>query len=161
MPQGNKLVLRTEKYYLSDDPHTGADRHAVEQVNNVLIEKSDASGGHRFANRFPLRRAMQPIQRIAAIGIEIKRPGAQRVFYPHRACRSGIFQAQATGRSFLTVESSAAIGPCVRSRRHRSIQILLFRHRCHIEPLRHGSIHNRHGDCGDRPEWSLSPYRCD
>src|SRR5688572_30868412 len=59
--------------------HLGADRHAVVEMDHVLVDHADAAGRDALADRMGLRRAVDAIERVLVVLPEIEPAGTDRI----------------------------------------------------------------------------------
>src|SRR5690606_3198512 len=64
---------------LVDHNHAGADRHAGIEIEDVLIHQAHAARGDVGADRIGLGRAVQTIEGVGAVLIEIERTRTERI----------------------------------------------------------------------------------
>ena len=61
------------------DRHMRADRDAVVEINDVLVEQANAAAGNGLADGFRLGGAVQPEKGVVTVAVEIKGAGAERI----------------------------------------------------------------------------------
>ncbi len=98
-----------------NDRHMGADRHAVVEIDDVLIEQADAARGDGLADGLRLGGAVQAEERVVAVAIKIERAGAKRIFRAALNARRRKACNAASPRSCSRSASNAATSPCGRS----------------------------------------------
>src|SRR5690242_16186853 len=64
------------------DRHMRADRNAIVEIDDVLVEQADAARRHRMPDALRLVGAVQAEIGVVAVAIEIERAGAERIFQP-------------------------------------------------------------------------------
>ena len=78
-----------------------ANSNLLEQVGHILVQHTYASRRHGFADGFRLYRAMNPVKRVLATCVQIKRPRAQGIARPAWLSISPLPSALITCHHFL------------------------------------------------------------
>src|SRR5690606_17574442 len=79
------------RWMSAEDDHLRAGRHAGIEIDDVLVDQSNAPGRNLLADGVRLDRAVQPEMRVAAVAVEIERSRAERIVEAARqACGIGL-----------------------------------------------------------------------
>src|SRR5690606_31391033 len=76
---GPERVLRRQGLGAAEHDHLGAERHAVVEVDDVLVEEPDAAARYGAPDAARVRRAVQAIERLLLALVKIERACPERI----------------------------------------------------------------------------------